>query len=255
MKPLTLVHLQQVDSTNEYAKQHGDELPDGAAVLADRQTAGRGRLGRSWQAPAGDSMLCSWLYQRLTPCQLGLLPQASGLAAVRALRQLCGQRAQLKWPNDLVALCGGRYYKLGGILCESRCAGGRMLAVSGIGINLRQSTALFAQAGLPDAASVRSLWGNAPDRMALVEAITEELDRCLAQIARCPAEFLQQYSQSCMTLGKTVTIHSMDGTVRTAVAVRIGEDGSLICRDADGAPEEFAVYAGEVSVRGMGGYV
>lgn len=251
MKPSMLVHLQQVDSTNEYVKQHAHELPDGAAVLADRQTAGRGRMGRNWQTPSGEAMLCSWLYHQLSPRQRSLLPQAAGLAAVQALSQLCAQQASLKWPNDLVVWHEGRYYKLGGILCESRCTGTQMMAVCGIGVNLCQSFEALQEAGLPDAASVQSVWKISVDRLELVERLTEALQSCIEQIEQEPELFLQRYSQSCMTLGKQVTIQAAGQPERCAVAVRIGEDGCLICREKD---KEFSVYAGDVSIRSAGGY-
>src|ERR1039458_2396496 len=107
--------LQVVDSTNRYLVSlvaaglpGGLEVPEGYGVVADHQTDGRGRLGRSWQAPPGTAVVCSTLLRPdLGPEQLHLATWAVALAAVRACRATAGVELSLKWPNDLIAGAGG----------------------------------------------------------------------------------------------------------------------------------------------------
>ena len=91
-----VIHLESVDSTNEYLKRRGALLPDGMVVVADHQTAGKGRLGRSWQDAPGQSLLASWLLKSLQGDALLLLPLAAGMAVLDALDSLGAQGAALK---------------------------------------------------------------------------------------------------------------------------------------------------------------
>jgi BirA family transcriptional regulator, biotin operon repressor / biotin---[acetyl-CoA-carboxylase] ligase len=117
------VHLRRIDSTNVLARQLAARgAPHGALVTAGEQTAGRGRQGRAWTAPPGTALLCSWVIREPPP----LLSLAAGVAVA----ELCGERALLKWPNDV--LIDGR--KISGILVEGRPQ--ENWAVLGIGINV-----------------------------------------------------------------------------------------------------------------------
>lgn len=244
-----LIRLDSVDSTNEYLKRQGALLPDGTVVLADHQTAGKGRLGRSWQDAPGQSLLASWLLRDLQGDALLLLPLAAGMAVLDALDSLGAQGAQLKWPNDIVAQRDGGYCKLAGILCEHR-VGKQSFAVCGIGVNLLQPQETFG-AGLPDAGSVLSALGVYLKREELLQAISQNLQKRRRQAAAEPQALLQDVSARCITLGRTVKIKTEAGEY-TAFAGRLDRDGQLICQN--GAGEEIKVRAGEVSVRGLNGY-
>ena len=128
-----LLILDEVDSTNTYAREHFDDLPDGTLVVARRQTAGRGRRGRSWLSPPGINFTGSILLKRLEDgFHAGCL---LGVAALSLLRELAPELpAYLKWPNDIYV----EDRKLAGLLSESaRIENGRVTAVvSGIGINV-----------------------------------------------------------------------------------------------------------------------
>ena len=108
--------VEEVDSTNSLCKRMGMEgAPDGTAVIAECQNAGRGRCGRSFQSPAGLGVYCSILWRpKVTPEVLMNLPALGAVAAMRAIRDVTGTEVEIKWPNDLV------YHgkKLGGILTE-----------------------------------------------------------------------------------------------------------------------------------------
>ena len=128
--------LPEVGSTNDYLKEAArGGAPEGLAVLAERQTAGKGRLGRSFQSPAG---LGLWMSVLLRPtCPPERLPPVTALTAAacaEAIRKVCGAEAGIKWPNDLVL--GGR--KLCGILTELESGGEGLALVIGIGLNVSQ---------------------------------------------------------------------------------------------------------------------
>ena len=138
-------------------------LPEGALVVADHQTAGRGRLGRSWEAPSGTALLCSLLLkpppERPTP-ELSLV---AGIAVADALERLLGLAVQIKWPNDVML----RRRKIAGCLAEARDGA----VVLGIGVNVNQSAD-----ELPDnAGSIRTLTGRTADREVVLSTLLEDL--------------------------------------------------------------------------------
>lgn len=250
----SLLELDTVDSTNEYLKRQGGQLPDKTVVLAHRQTAGKGRLGRSWQSERGESVTASWLFCSLEPQQLQWLPLAAGMALYQSLEGQLGQQTQrlfLKWPNDLVGRqADGSFKKLAGILCESRC-GERSFAVCGIGVNLHQPPSFFEQAGLPDAGSVFQVFCCVPDAYGLLEEIGVHLQNWLLLLKAGPKPLLDAYSARCITLGRQVCICREGQAPMKAKAIRIDSDGQLVCLTQT---EEVKVRAGEVSVRGLYGY-
>ena len=115
-----VICLDEVDSTNQYLKEHAENLPDGCVVTALHQTAGKGRLGKQWHDREGKSLLASWLYKNLTVEQMTLLPFLSGISVRQALEKMWFTSIFLKWPNDVVAFKDGEFFKIAGILCESR---------------------------------------------------------------------------------------------------------------------------------------
>jgi BirA family biotin operon repressor/biotin-[acetyl-CoA-carboxylase] ligase len=134
-----LWHYERVPSTMPLAhKLAAQGAPDGTALVAEEQTAGRGRRGRAWQAPRGSALLCSLICRPpLPPERLSLLVAAIGVGLCEGVERATGLRPQLKWPNDL--LLDGR--KLAGILCESRLDGaGLVYAVVGFGLNINLQT-------------------------------------------------------------------------------------------------------------------
>ena len=132
--------FEELDSTNAWCKRRLSEggAPEGLAAAARCQTAGRGRLGRSWESRKGDGLYVSFVTLPLPGELLPLVPIAAGLSAAEAAEAETGLRVGIKWPNDLIV--SGR--KLSGILCEG--AAGR--AVCGIGVNLLQDAAFFSAA-------------------------------------------------------------------------------------------------------------
>lgn len=244
----------EIDSTNNYAKRIAlSGAPDGTVIVADCQTAGRGRMDRSFQSPKGKGIyLTALLRPELPPERLLPVTALAGVAVCAAVERVCGVRPGLKWPNDPVL--GSR--KLCGILTELSVeaeTGRVQYLVLGIGVNVLQTAENFTPEVAEMATSLAMALGRPVSRPALAAALIEELDRLYTALrAGDLSEYLAAYRRDCVNLGKAVQLISPAGR-ETVTAVGIDGDFGLVVRGADG--EERAVRSGEVSVRGLYGYV
>lgn len=258
-------HEAEVDSTNRVViDEAGAGAAEGLVVVADHQTAGRGRLDRRWQAPAGANLLVSVLLRPDLPLRsLYRCVTAVVLAAAAACASEAGATVTCKWPNDLVV--GDR--KLGGILAETvpnPSAGtatppgpsARPAAlVVGMGLNV-------AWPGPDDdlpadlrgrATSILAETGRVTDRASLLRAILEDLHARLLDLASPGgAERLAEaYRQSCSTLGREVAVETAGGTLRGR-AEAVDADGALVVVTGDGA-RHTVVVGDVVHLRTSGG--
>lgn len=238
-----IIYLDEVDSTNSYLKCRCGELPNGCAVTARLQTAGRGRRGHDWAADEGMLPLSILLKD---PPERDNLTARVGLAVCDAIGEICGNSfdAAIKWPNDIIVSSR----KVCGILCESVFFGDCSNIIVGIGVNVSQNKAFFKAAELPHAASLLMLTGKAPDRNDLLRAIVSHVKK---RAAMTFSECYDEYKARLLNLNKKVKIISPIGE-RIAVAEDVAQNGFLICRDDNGV---FEVSSGEVSVRGTDGYL
>jgi BirA family transcriptional regulator, biotin operon repressor / biotin---[acetyl-CoA-carboxylase] ligase len=210
---------------------------EGLCCIADEQTAGRGRQGRVWSAPAGSALLVSVLLRR-SPAVASGVPFAAGLALVDALETTAGVSAGLKWPNDVLV----DERKLAGILCEVAPSGaleGRVAIALGLGVNL--SVAAF-----PDGAqgvSLHELVDHPPDADTLFRAWMDQLWDRLVTLERggVPA-IVAGWRHVAIGLGQPVTVRSAAGTLN-GVAVDVEDDGALLVRSGG---ELHRVLAGDV---------
>lgn len=246
---IPILWLDEVPSTNAYAKERFLRENDTAlsAVAARRQTAGRGRLGRVWESAPDEALALSVTVPRAMP---GAVTLAVGIAVVRAIGKTCGVKTQLKWPNDI--LCNNR--KIGGILCEG-IVGERCATVIGIGLNLAQSVKYFEEKGLSYGGSLRSVAGQSVSPQTMATAVLSELENVLSVLENQGfATLKEEYEAACLTLHNAVSVLDANGRERfCATAVSVDDEGNLIVRDDAG--DCRAVNAGEVSVRGVYGYV
>lgn len=248
-----LICLETVDSTNSYAKRIATEgAPGGTVVVADCQRAGRGRMSRPFQSPAGQGVYLTALW-RPAVAPAGILPlTALGAVAVcNAVERACGVRPGIKWTNDLVM--GNR--KICGILTEMALEGESGLVqyvVMGIGVNVHQRAADFEGEVARLASSLDEQTGTFISRPRLAAAMTEELDILYREILPAPRRWLEQYRKDCVTVGKPVQI--VTGDKREEVfALDVDDQFGLVVRHRDGWEE--TVRSGEVSVRGLYGYL
>lgn len=249
-----LVCLETVDSTNNEVKRRAlagaADGPGGG--WREQQTGGRGRRGRSFVSPAGQGLYLSVLLRPRCPLEeVSTLTAWTAVAVCNAVERVCGVRPGIKWPNDVIL--DGR--KLCGILTEleleAETAALRHVVV-GVGINLTQTAADFGPEVAPVAVSLAQALGRAPRRAEMAAAVLAALDELYAAFPAERAAWLERYRADCLTLGRTVRLLRA-GEEEEAFAEAVDDAFALVVRRADGSRE--AVSSGEVSVRGLLGYV
>lgn len=244
-------YFNTVDSTNNYLKRQALlGAPHGTVAVADCQTGGKGRLGRSFQSPGGVGIYLSMLLRPDCPQeQLMHLTCAVGTAMCDALEEAAGVRPGIKWTNDLV--CEKR--KLSGILVELlNDTRGKLCVIIGIGVNCCQQLTDFPEELRDRAGSLAMVTGRRIDRPKVAAAMMEALADMDRNLLTGKEVMLEQYRRDCVTLGQKISVVRGD-EIRHGTALDIGDDGDLIVRFDDGHTE--AVSSGEVSIRGMYGYV
>ena len=238
--------FEEVTSTNTLLKELGRQgAPAGTVLVADRQTGGRGRLGRTFLSPGGVGVYLSALIRPdCAPTELMHLTCAVAVAMCDAVEAAFGFRPGIKWTNDLVV--GTK--KLGGILTELGLdpkTGRVSYAVLGIGINCSQLPGDFDGSIRDMATSARMVLGKDADRECLIAEMVKALER---MELHSPDRMLEHYRKDCITLGKNVSIVRGD-EVRHALAMDVDCEGGLVVRYDSG--ETGTVTSGEVSVRGL----
>lgn len=234
----TLVYP-KLSSTMDAAREQARlKSPEGTAIVAEIQTAGRGRLKRPWHTPQGNIAVSIVLYpprQCLSP-----LIMLSSLAVLHAIRNVTGMTCQLKWPNDVLI----RGKKVCGILIETHVKARSVeYAILGIGINVNMTLADY-----PDlqsvATSLADETGKAVSRVAILQNLFAELERLYLDLLAGKSIF-QEWRNNLMTLGRQVLITHGDETWE-GTAESVTEDGSLLLRGPDGALREITI--GDVSL-------
>ncbi len=248
----SILWFDTIDSTNTYAKRLAAEgAPSGTVILADYQTGGRGRMGRSFHSPAGTGLYMSLILRPdCSASELMHLTCATAAAVCDAIGESAGIRPGIKWTNDLVY--NGR--KLAGILTELglNARGGVDYAIIGIGVNCAQQPEDFPEEIRSIAGSVAWASGHAIDRCRLAACLIEKLYQMQLQLSSQKQSLLERYRADCITLGKDISLLSADGSVRHGKALDIDSEYRLLVQFEDGTLK--AVTSGEVSIRGMYGY-
>ena len=248
----SLLWFPSIDSTNTRARELAQQgAPHGTVLIADHQTGGRGRLGRSFHSPAGSGIYMSVILRpHCPPQQIMHLTCAAAVAMCEAVENACGFRPGIKWTNDLV--CGKR--KIAGVLTELGFDSRGMVdfAVIGIGINCCQQEEDFPEEIRGIAGSLTSVSGSQIDRAKVAAAMMDALYRMNAELLTGKAEMLSRYRRDCVTLGQEISLVRGD-EIRHGTALDIDDEGALIVRFTDGHTQ--TVNSGEVSIRGMYGYV
>lgn len=240
--------LLETDSTNlrlRLMAQAG--APHGSLCLCEQQTAGRGRLGRSWHSPAGQGLWLSVLLRPKLPMDKApLITFCAALAMARAVREVTGLDAQIKWPNDLV--CGGK--KLCGILLEmGTVSDTEYFVVTGTGLNVRRGAYPPELTG--QAASLED-FTPPPPRRELLAAYLAALEEAVSRLESDGFDgILPALRSLCCTLGSRV--HVSGAVTLTGTAEDLDASGALMVRTDDG--QLHRVLSGDVSVRGVMGYV
>lgn len=248
-----VLYFDSIDSTNTYLKKQAIlGAPHGTAAIADCQTLGRGRMGRSFQSPGGCGIYLSVLLRPNCPPQdLMHLTCAAAEAMCDAVETTTGLRPGIKWTNDLVV--GNR--KIAGILTENGLNAQGLVdyAIIGTGINCSQQPEDFPPELRSTAGSLAMALGRSVDRAELAAGMLASFARMDAALYSGKERMLSRYRQDCITLGKEVSL-VRGAEIRHGTALDIGPQGDLIVRFRD-TGEVAPVSSGEVSVRGLYGYL
>ncbi|MGP3634147.1 biotin--[acetyl-CoA-carboxylase] ligase [Streptomyces sp. 24-1644] len=236
--------VETTGSTNSDLAARADGLAEGTVLVAEEQTAGRGRLDRTWTAPPRSGLFFS-VYLKpgdVPPHRWGWLPLLAGVATATALAQSAGVDTALKWPNDLLVTIGGAERKAGGILAERAGEG----VVIGIGLNVSLRA---DELPVPAAGSLALAGAVSTDRETLLRAVLRGLEEWYgswrAADGDAAASGLQAaYAAGCATLDRTVRAELPGDRSVVGEAVAIDGDGRLVLSTGDGLQEP--VSAGDI---------
>ncbi|GBR76084.1 biotin-(acetyl-CoA carboxylase) ligase [Candidatus Termititenax persephonae] len=228
-----LINLTSVDSTNKYALANLAGLNDRDVVVAETQTAGRGRLNRRWVSPPGENIYCSIVLKNQRPNPL--LTILAALAVAQTIRQ-SQIDAQIKWPNDIMV--NGK--KIGGVLAESNSKG----LVIGLGVNVNMSAVAAAQIDKP-ATSLKIETGQAAAKEKILQEILEKFFALYGQVQQEGfAKLLKIWQNELQIINKKVRVQTAGGEIYGTV-IQIDNDGALLVETAQG---QVRVLAGDVYV-------
>ena len=227
-----VVTLDETGSTNDDARALARAgAPHGTVVVANTQSAARGRLGRSWIVDPRQALNASWIVRPERPVdEWTVIPLLVGVAVADAVRQRTGVEARLKWPNDV--LVGAR--KLAGILTEAEVP---QFVVAGVGMNVLQQS--FEGERAETATSIAIEGGTRLDRPDLVATMMQLFGEALAD----PVKALDRYRELCLTIGQTVRVERATGDPVSGFARAIDDTGALVVETARG---DVRVASGDV---------
>jgi len=234
-----VIYHPRVTSTNELAKQEAQRgAVDGAVVIADEQTAGKGRLKRVWLSPKGSLALSIILYPGVV--YLPSLIMVASLAVAHSIEAVTGLKPQLKWPNDV--LVNGR--KVSGILIENNVQGSIVnYAIIGIGVNVNLKLSDFPEI-LSAATSLSDELGRDVLRLDLIRCLLVEVEK-LYLVLLTGGSIYQEWRDSLVNLGRRVHIKSGEVDCK-GIAESVASDGSLLLRHPDGSLTK--IVAGDVTL-------
>lgn len=240
--------LPEVSSTNSHALTL-TESPSahGTVVVAERQTAGRGRLDRTWFSPSALNLYTSVLLMPSTALpSMTWIPLIAGLALTKAIYQTCGLQASLKWPNDVLL----QDRKLGGILCEGHSQGPhQQVVVIGMGLNVNMVATDFPDELRQYSTSLRIHTQTDINRNMLLAHLLNSLELWYGQLSDGHLDSIRAaYTSQCETLGRDLLVHLTNGEKFRAIGHAIGHDGALhVClKDVPGSPVRI-IHSGDVT--------
>ena len=247
-----IIHFDSIDSTNTKAKEFASQgAPEGTLVIAEEQTAGKGRLGRHWVSPKHKGIWMSLILRPdINPVYAAKITLIGAAAVNKALEEL-SIKTSIKWPNDIVI--NGR--KVCGILTEMSAELNKIhYLIMGLGINVNTELSEFPEDLTTSATSLKIETGNHVARKKIVAGILNNFENLYKEFIKYGTikDAVAICRDNSVLLGKEVRI--INGSVeKKARAVDIDDDGQLVIITEDGSTE--TVFSGEVSVRGLYGYV
>lgn len=242
-----VLYKPEIDSTNEEGKRQaakGGE--DGLLIICDDQTAGKGRLGRSWQAEKNRGIYMSMvLYPDIMPGEIPQITLVTGIAVMRAINNVTGLKTQIKWPNDIII--NGK--KLAGILAEMSAEMEKVnYVVIGIGINVNMES--FEGELKEKATSLYIETGKRFKRSLIINEFVKEFEICYNEFCKNGfTSFVKEYNENCANAGKAVKTVGGRTNIE-GISKGVNEKGEILIETDKGLT---AVMAGEVSIRSSNG--
>ena len=238
-----IVYFDSTDSTNTQAERlAGEGAPEGTLVIAESQTAGRGRLGRKWESPPGVNLYFTLILRpEIPPAAAPMITLAAGAALAKSVRALYDLPAAIKWPNDM--LIG--FKKCAGILTEMKAESGRVRHVLlGVGVDVNMTKDMFPEEIRKISTSIYLSRGERADRAGLLRRFLMEMEGLYGNIVSGEKEVvLDAWRDLSCTLGRRVTVKGLWGE-RTGTAVDIDASGGLVIREDNG--EAGTVVSGDL---------
>ena len=238
-----IVFLPKTDSTNNLAKEYAkNNAPQGLVIIADSQTCGRGRIGKSWYSPPKTGIYLSILLKPdLKTDQLSLITLVAGVSAIETINEFSHQCANLKWPNDI--LINGK--KVCGLLCEMiQRENNSCFLVIGIGINVNQVAGQFPDDLKKVATSLRIINGSPIDRLTVIRSLLTTLDREYhVFLTEGGHSVIKKWSLNTDLFGKKVSV-KRGAVITIGTAMHLDESGRLVLRRDNGHDE--AIDSGEI---------
>jgi BirA family biotin operon repressor/biotin-[acetyl-CoA-carboxylase] ligase len=235
-----VIYYPRLTSTNDIAKRQAQQgAREGTVIVAEEQTAGRGRIKRAWLSPKGSIALSIILYPRLA--YLPSLIMVASLAVVHCIDKVTGLKSQIKWPNDVLV----NNKKVCGILIESDVRGNTVdYAIIGIGINVNLRLSDFPEIP-PTAASLSHELGRDISWLDMIRCLLAETERLYLALPSGDSVY-QEWRDNLATLGKKVQVTSGE-TIYKGLAESVANDGSLLLRQFNG--NLIKIVAGDVTLR------
>lgn len=246
-----ILYFDSIDSTNNELKRQAESgVHHGLLAVAEEQTAGRGRRGHTWVSPPGTGIWFSVLLKPdIAPDKASMLTLVAAMAVSRAIKEVTGLESQIKWPNDIVVnkkkVCG----MLTELSAEMSCIN---YVVIGIGINANMKE--FPEDIKETASSLYIESGRQVKRAAVIEAVARYFEKYYAEFIKAGdlSTIMDEYNEMLANAGKQVRIITNDSE-QIYTAIGINPQGGLVVKDDKGEMSE--IRSGEVSVRGLYGYV
>ena len=243
-KAFKIEYFDCIDSTNTELKRRAlAGAPSLTVLVADEQTAGRGRMGRSFFSPRGSGLYMSILLRPVSLTDVGILTTMTAVSVARALSRL-GLETGIKWVNDVIA--DGK--KLCGILTEGGTYEGEPFAIIGIGINIKKTA--FPEEITHIATSIEQISNTVPHKNDIINNILDEIYHLANLDETWQKEAMDEYRRRSVVLGKAIRVHPFHGDPFDAEAVAIEDDGTLTVRPLD--PQNSSLLhlsSAEVSIR------
>ncbi len=240
-----ILFLPEIDSTNNLAKKHSkNNAQEGLVIIAESQTGGRGRMGRSWYSPPETGIYLSILLKpNLKPDHLSFITLLAGVSAISTINEISHQRANLKWPNDILI----NYKKVCGLLCEmTQEKGNSFSVVIGIGINVNQLPEQFPRDLKKTATSLRIVNGSPINRLTVIRSLLTTLDREYRFfLAEGGHSVIKKWTLNTDLFGKKVSV-KRGSVIITGTAMKLDELGRLVLRRDNGHAE--VIDSGEVTL-------